>query len=248
MTRQVMLNQVEHKNLRVLNQHGPQFGENVGTVTLLPNEYAAAQREYPIFFRKDANTGEYQSIALLGFSKDENLFLDGDRWDAAYLPAVIARGPFLIGYQKRQEGGESRVEPVIYVDVEDSRISQSEGERLFLEQGGNSRYLDRVGAILNAINEGLTMSKAMIAAFTSLELIEPTKVEVTVNATLHYELLGLHTISERKLRNLGADALYELHRSGNLQSAYLMLASINNVERLIDRKRRRAQPQAAMAS
>ena len=43
---------------------------------IVPTEFADVQREYPIFFRKDPATGEFMSIALLGFSKDENLFLD----------------------------------------------------------------------------------------------------------------------------------------------------------------------------
>ena len=109
MTRHVMLNNIAHKDLRVITRYGAEFGDNVGTVMTVPTEFADVQREYPIFFRKDANTGEFMSVALLGFSKDENLFLDErGGWNAAYVPGIIARGPFLIGFQERQEGGEMR--------------------------------------------------------------------------------------------------------------------------------------------
>ena len=115
MARHVLLNNVEHKNLRVVTRHGKDLGEAVGSVPTFPTEFAEILREYPIFFRKDTNTGEYGCIALLGFARDENLFLEGDRWDASYVPGIVARGPFLIGFQERQDGGELRREPVIHV-------------------------------------------------------------------------------------------------------------------------------------
>ncbi len=77
-----MLNNVAHKDLRVITRPAAQFGDNVPTVLTFPTEYGDVQREYPIFFRKDATTGEFMSVALLGFEKNENLFLDEQGWHA----------------------------------------------------------------------------------------------------------------------------------------------------------------------
>lgn len=247
MTRHVMLNNIQHKNLRVITRPGAQFGDNVSTVMTFPTEYADMQRDYPIFFRKDPATGEYSSMALLGLTKDENLYLEGDRWDAGYIPGVLARGPFLIGFQERSEGGEPVREPVIHVDLDNPRISETEGERVFLEHGGNSRYIDQVANILKGINDGLAMSKAMFAAFSGLGLIEPLKLEIKLDAESQFDLVGLHTISAQKLRDLGQEDVYKLHHSGFLQGAYLVMASMNNIGRLVERKQRRKR-QAAMAS
>ena len=68
MARYELLNNIQHKNLRVITRAGAQYGDNVGLVVTFPTEYADVQREYPIFFRKDATTGEYSSVALLGFT------------------------------------------------------------------------------------------------------------------------------------------------------------------------------------
>jgi len=246
MTRHVLLNNIAHKDLRVITRHGSEFGDNVGTVLTFPTEYADVQREYPIFFRKDPGSGEYQSIVLLGFSKDENVFLDEHGWHANYIPGIVARGPFLIGFQDQQ--GEERPTAVIHVDMDSPRVSQTEGEPVFLPQGGNSRYIDRVAGILNGISEGMVASKAMFAAFTAAELIEPVKVDVKFSDIEQYSLLGLHTISVEKLRNLDGTALEKLNRAGFLQGAYLVAASLNNVRRLIDLKHRRRARQAEMAS
>jgi hypothetical protein len=248
MTRHVLLNNIAHKDLRVITRHAAEFGDNVATVMTVPTEFADVQREYPIFFRKDANTGEFMSIALLGFAKNENLFLDERGWNASYVPGVIARGPFFIGFQERESGGDVQKEAVIHVDLDDPRVSKIEGEPVFLPQGGNSRYLDRVAAILNGINLGLSVSKAMFAAFTAADLIEPVKVEIKFNSEEQYNLLGLHTINQQKLANLDAETLHKLNRAGFLQGAFLVASSLNNVQRLIELKGRRRQTQAAIAS
>ena len=45
------------------------------------------------------------------------------------MPGILARGPFLIGFQEHNEGGELRREPVIHLDMENPRVSETEGER-----------------------------------------------------------------------------------------------------------------------
>jgi len=247
MGRHVMLNNVTHRNLRVITRHAAGLGDDVGSVLTFPTEYGDVQREYPIFFRKDPATGEWFSVAILGFQKNENLFLDETGWRASYVPGVIARGPFLIGFQEQDVGGEVRKNPVIHVDMDDPRVSETEGEPVFLPQGGNSRYLERIGAILEGIHTGIEAGKAMFAEFERCNLIEPVKVEVKVSEEEHYDLVGLYTISEERLRALDGDALVRLNRSGFLHGAFLVLSSMNNMKKLIDLKQNRLRA-AARAS
>lgn len=249
MTRHVMLNNIAHKDLRVINRYGPQFGDNVGTVLTFPTEFEDMQREYPIFFRKDPATGEYQSIALLGFEKGENLFLDNGRWTANYVPGAILRGPFLIGFQQQQVDGEARKEAMIHIDLDHPRVSQTEGERVFLPQGGNSPYLDHIAAVLRGIANGIEVSKAMFAEFIAMDLIEPVKLEIKVSADQGYDVVGLHTISRQKLGALSGEALERLNRSGFLYGAFLVASSMSNVRRLMAiKQRQRAQAPANAAS
>lgn len=248
MTRPVMLNNIAHKDLRVITRYGAEFGDAVSSVPTFPTEYGDVQREYPIFFRKDAGTTEFQSIALLGFEKSENLFLDDAGWHASYIPAMAARGPFLIGFQEQQTGGEIRTEPVIHVDLDSPRISRTEGEPIFLPQGGNSRYIEHIATILNGIHDGLAVSKAMFAAFNDMNLIEPVKVEIQISAEEKYGLRGLYTVSEEKLAGLDGNSLARLNRAGFLQGAFLVIASMNNVKKLIEMKRRRLRQRVEAAS
>jgi hypothetical protein len=244
MTTHVLLDNITHKDLRIRQQHGAEFGDNVGTVPAFPTEFADVQREYPIFFRRDKN-GDFYAVALLGFAPDENLFLDGDRWDAVYLPGIIARGPFLIGFQESQEGGEVRREPVIHLDTDNPRVSQTEGERVFLEQGGHSPYLQRVMRVLGGLNDGHVISKTMFEAWAACDLIAPVDLEVKITGAQPVSLPGFFTLEREKLNGLDSANLHKLHRSGFLHAAYLVLASHGNLNKLIDRKIKRVAAAAA---
>ncbi|HUQ11159.1 MAG TPA: SapC family protein [Steroidobacteraceae bacterium] len=244
MTNHVLLDNITHKDLRIRQQHGAEFGDNVGTVPAFPTEFADVQREYPIFFRRDKN-GDFYAVALLGFAPDENLYLNGDRWDAVYVPGIIARGPFLIGFQERQEGGELRREPVIHLDMDNPRVSQTEGERVFLEQGGHSPYLQRVMRVLGGLNDGHVISKAMFEAWAASDLIAPVDLEVKVTGAQPVSLPGFYTLEREKLNGLDSASLHKLHRSGFLHAAYLVLASHGNLNKLIDRKIKRVAAAAA---
>jgi len=245
MARHVLLNNVEHKNLRVITRRGPQFGDNSGNVVVFPTEYRELQREYPIFFRKEPGGDNYLSVAMLGFAKDENLFLEDAGWKARYLPAVIARGPFLIGFQEAQIEGELRKSPVIHIDLDHPRVSETEGEPLFLKLGGNAPYLQEMTSALDRIHRGVALSKDMFAAFTALDLIDPITLEVKLDANEQHNLLGYFTVNHEKLRALDADSLAGLHRSGFLESAYLVIGSVSTVPRLVDRKLQRRRGSTA---
>jgi hypothetical protein len=234
--RHELLNNVQHKNLRVVTRHSAQLGDDIGSVVILPTEYREIQREYPIFFRKEPMSGDFLSVALLGFGKDENLFLDERGWNARYVPAVIARGPFLIGFQEERAEGELRKMPVVHIDLDHARVSETEGEPLFLELGGNSPYLQYMTAVLERIHRGLAASKEMFAAFAALDLITPLKLEVRLTPDENHNLLGYYTIKEESLRSLDAPSLDRLHHAGFLESAYLALTSLGNFQKLVDLK------------
>lgn len=240
MARHELLNNVAHKDLRVITRFGPEFGDDVGMVTAFPTEFAELQREYPIFFRRDRNRdGAWQAVALLGFDARENLFLREGRWNATYLPGIVAKGPFLIGFQERSVDGELRREPVIHVDLDHPRASFSEGEAVFLPHGGHSPYLDHVSAVLRGVRDGVESGAAMFAAFDALGLIQPLDLELQLDDQHRVSLAGLHGLDRERLAALDAGALHGLHRAGYLEGAYLIQASMQNLRRLMAEKQRR---------
>jgi hypothetical protein len=239
MPRHELLNNVAHKDLRVITRFGQGPGDAAGTVPAFPTEFAELQREDPIFFRKDATSGEYSAVALLGFDRQENLYLQNGRWNAAYLPGYVARGPFLIGFQEQWVDGEARREPVIHVDLDHPAVSFSEGEAVFLPGGGQSAYLEHISNVLRGIRDGVEGGKAFYTALDAHGLIQPMTLEVRFDADHGANLTGLHGIDRERLAALDAAALHALHQQGLLEGIYLVLASMNNMRRLIAEKQRR---------
>jgi hypothetical protein len=236
MTQRVLLNNVDHAELRVITRHGPEFGDSVNQALVLPTEFEAVQREYPIFFRRDAN-GEMQAVALLGLDRDENLFLGEAGWTARYVPATRQRGPFSIALQA--PGGEA----MLHIDLDHPRVSRTEGEALFLPAGGNAPYLQHMSRLMGVIYDGLEVSRPFFGALEDLGLIEPVDVEAKLGDGREYVLPGLHTVAQERLAALGGADLERLHQSGVLRAAHMVLASMANMSALIDAKRRRlAQP------
>ncbi|MBT8047707.1 MAG: SapC family protein, partial [Gammaproteobacteria bacterium] len=168
----------------------------------------------------------------------ENLFLTEQGWDARYVPFSIERQPFLIGFQETTEDGIPRRLPVVSVDMEHPKVSTSEGEPVFLPHGGESPFLERINEVLNNIHMGHEANKAFSRLLVGLDLIESVALKITLIDGSEHNLEGLFTINEDKLRELNGSALESLHRPGFLHSIYMMMASMPNLGKLIDRKNR----------
>src|SRR5262245_4794243 len=150
MPNHALLNNIDHKHLRIDVRHNAALGDDVMSTPTFPAEFRNVQAHYPIVFQK-AGDGTLRPVALFGFRQGENLFLERDldeeRWDATYVPLAIERQPFLIG-----RDGDALL---VHVDLDHPRVSAERGEVLFREQGGTTDYLERVSSVLRALHEGL---------------------------------------------------------------------------------------------
>jgi hypothetical protein len=105
----------------------------------------------PIFFSKGNNEGEFISIALLGFENNENLFLDNAGWNASYIPMMVQRQPFSIGFQVSDEGDKK---PIVSIETISPRISMNSGQSVFDADGNPTEYMTRVMKKLEALHYG----------------------------------------------------------------------------------------------
>jgi hypothetical protein len=167
------------------------------------------------------------------------LFLGDDGWQGRYLPAVLRRGPFFLGVREREGQGDARRELAIFVDLDDPRVGEREGEPLFLRHGGNAPYLEMVAEALRTVHQGLESSRAMFAAFAELELLQPLAIEVKLGDGLEYQLADFCTVGAEPFAALGGVALERLHRQGHLAAALFARASLANLGRLVELKNRK---------
>lgn len=234
----VLLNNVDHQNLKVITERSAKYGDNVHYALTFPLEFRQVQSCYPIFFKKDASTGQFSPIALFGFRERENLFLDEDGWNASYIPLMIRRQPFVIGMQAVDAEGDTK-QPVVSLDINSPRVSESEGEALFLKHGGVSDFLSSVTEMLETIRLADAMNRNFVDRLLELDLLESVTMQIELDEGSKHELLGYYTVNEDKLHNLDAGSLHNLHQERFLESIYMILASMTCFRTLIEKKNER---------
>ncbi|KRA53761.1 peptidase [Pseudoxanthomonas sp. Root65] len=230
MSQHVLLNNVEHRTLRVHAGHGAALGDAVMRALTFPAEFRDVQAHYPIVFARDGE-GRFVPLALFGLEDGDNLFLDGARWDATYVPLSIRRQPFLVGVS-----GEERL---LHVDLEHPRVTTDGGETLFHDHGVATEYLERVKSVLLALHDGVMATPAFIDALLQHGLLESFVLDVKLDDGSHNRLAGFHTIDEARLQALPGAALERLAHEGYLLPIYMVLASMSRFRDLIERTNRR---------
>jgi hypothetical protein len=234
MTDHAILSADDHRNLRVQTVRGADLGDAVMCCIAVPDEFRQVQNDYPILFRLDVERDTFTALAMFGFQNGENLFLDGGRWHAEYLPLAIDIQPFLIG------GSAADREKQVHIDLASPRIAAAEGMRIFDEDGQPTPYLEAVIAKLGALDAGYQESHDFFAALRRHALLEPLSLEITLDDGSTNRLVGFHVIDEARLRALDAATTAELHEAGHLMPIFMALASLGKLRGLIARKNRQA--------
>lgn len=229
MTSYVALNNQAHKHLKVDTSLIDAQGAHEKMVPVVVSEFLKLAVQYPIAFTKNAETGQFVCVALLGF--EENLFWQDNRWQAIYVPLNIQRQPFFIGQENNT--------PIICINPESPVLNKNTGEPLFSDAGTASDYLNRMQEILGELIRGEAQTKQFIAALNEYKLIMPMSLDITFANQTEKKVQGLYTIDDAKLSALDKEALFSLHQRGYLQAIYTMISSTSQIYSLIQKKNER---------
>jgi len=233
-----LLNNVDHKDTRVITERSARYGDAVMFAMVFPFEFRSVQAFYPILFHRDQR-GEMYPVALFGFEAGENLFLDDSGWHARYVPAMIRRQPFLIGFEAATKQGEGEQRRMLSLDMAHPRVSKERGEPLFQPLGGRTPFLEEMAALLETIYQGAELNKKFVQALQELGLIEYVTFDIALADGSRNQLLGFFAIDEEKVRGLSGEVLGQLSSSGFLMPLFMMLASTANVRTLVEMKNSR---------
>lgn len=241
----VLLNNEQHRDLRVDPSYRPEYGDAVMWSQTFASEFLSVQAHYPILFQKDPASGRFLALALFGVEQGENLFLNDGRWDAGYIPLMMQRVPFSIGRYPQE--GESEAQRMLHIDIEHPKVNSEQGQRLFESNGSKTLYLERVSGMLEAIHHWVEQDAAFIGALVEHDLLETVTMDITLADGTKGQLLGFHTINEDKVNALPSEQVASLHQQGFLQPIYMVLASMPNMRKLVERKSQQNQPSAVEA-
>ena len=236
MSNHAILTAEAHRDLRVHMHQGADLGDGVMCCMTVPAEFRSVQNEYPIVFRMGAERDGFAAFALFGFQNGENLFLDGDRWDARYRPLAMDIQPFLIG---QPAAAAAAGDKQVHIDMNSPRIARGEGMRVFDDLGRPTPYLEAIAGKLGELDAGFQASGDFFAELRRLELLEPLALDITLDDGSTYRFVGFHVIDEDRLRSLDEAEIAGLHRKGHLMPLFMAVASLSNIGALVARKNAR---------
>lgn len=212
MTRYEPLNPQEHGRLclRSQSEADPHF------VQIVSSEFVAAAASSPILFTKDPKTGSFYAAAMFGFKPNERALKSAeDR--GGFDPLSLQREGFFISGER------------IVIDRGNPRFSETEGDPLFDESQQPSVCLRQIQRVLGQLQAGIEATNGFIRSLADLKLIEPIDISLSFDSAERLTLEGLYTVSLDALREIDDAAAVRLFRSGHLQLAYIMAASLQQV-------------------
>lgn len=231
----VALNSEVHRNLKfAANETNFLFARDTTAVLIAGVEFAEAAREYPIVFIRGADQA-MRPVVLLGVRNAENLFVNEQgKWDARYIPAFVRRYPFVMA-----EGGAPG-KLVVCIDESCAALNSDHGELLINAEGKLEPRMNEVMQFLNNFQQEFARTELITKQLDELGLFVQQGARFDTATGQTFQLNDFYLIDEAKFGKLADEQLPALFRSGALGLAYLHLASLGNMRKLLDRVSQRA--------
>lgn len=210
----------------------PAFARGLNAIPISYSEFGPASHDYPIVFTSGDNGATVAPVAVLGMSGGENLFVDNGVWsDRAYVPAYARRYPFCMARVTR-EGAEQK-ERLICVEKE---FADPAGEAMFDDKGEPLAKWTEIEKLLSEYEKDLERCREMCRIVSDYRLFEPFTMQATPPTGGALQLTGMYRVTESKIEHLNTSQLKNLVRKGMLARIYAHLVSLDNFNRLLERR------------
>lgn len=195
-------------------------------------EMAEACVDYPIVFsfagKGDDGVDEVAPMVVLGLQAGENLMLDGDRWLARYVPAMLRAYPLGLARQSEQDY-------VLCVDAESRRLSTTQGVALF-EKGEPSQFLEDMRQYLEKLEIEVERTRLIGRRLIELGLLQSMRFDAKTPDGTDIVVDGFMAVDEKKLAALSDAVAGELTRTGLMKALQAQVLSMAHMSRLVERR------------
>jgi hypothetical protein len=225
------LNSAQHGQLKLKrDQVIPGVGQ-LHAVPITVEEFAAAQRSFPIIF----SAGDDPiPLALMGLNEGINTFIDenGEPIDKhAYMPAYLRRYPFMLA-RLRPDSDELS----LCFDPTSGGLVEGEGEALF-DGDQPSELTKSILQFCEQFEAAGQRTQAFIEELKKSGLLMDGEVSIQPDGVEQPFLYrGFRMIDEEKLRNLRGDELRKMNQNGMLALIYAHLLSLPLIRDLFYRQ------------
>ncbi|MDT8429428.1 MAG: SapC family protein [Pseudomonadales bacterium] len=213
-----------HGKLRYEHSRNHEQFRNAHYIPLLAAELGQAGSHYPLVFIKNAETGQFVCVALMGLEAGQNLHFQHPPLDK-YLPAHVRRGPFAL----RAAAGGAQV----LIDDSHPSLSNETGEALFpADQTAEARMQHFRTEIERLLTEE-RVTAAFMQALTEHNLLQAASLQMRYADGRQHKIEGLYLINEQALTVLADATVVEFHRRRYWGPIHASLYSLERIVQLI---------------
>ena len=206
------------------------FTRNTHAIPITVDEFAIAQRHYPIVFGLGENPAP---LALVGLQEGTNLYIGADdQWESKqYIPAFVRRYPFML----------ARLLPT----SEDLSLCFDEGANMIVADDGDPLFSGTetteitkgVLAFCEQFEQAVFRTRAFMDELAKLDMLMDGEVTIQREGLTEPAVYrGFRMVSEEKLQGLRGDQARKLVQSGMLGLCYAHLFSLSLISGLFDKQ------------
>lgn len=218
----VPLDPQQHADLCVAPAPDLSHAETLDHAVIGLAEVATAASDYPLVLLKDSQTGRMHLAALLGFGQKLNLYILNGQWHATYIPQTVLRYPFFLDDSA----------PLGLALENTSKLLGKRGESLFGESGQPSSITRAMAETLGHMMRDRAAMTVFVDELIARKLVRNLHLDLNFKDGSSSQIAGLYTIDQFVLAELDGDALRALNQNGHLAPAHVMMASLQQLNRL----------------
>jgi hypothetical protein len=219
-----------HRNKKIRQLENQNHAKGFHFASAMAHEFSRCVLHYPIVFLEDEKMDGHRPAVLLGLTEGENLYIQNDQWIVPYVPAMLRRYPFTL---VKSPDAEDRF--AICVDESSGVIQETDGERLYDDNGEPSKVLTSIKQFLGEVQHMEGFTKEFSEHIKSLDLLVPMDLTVNLKAGKQ-KMGGCFMISEEKLNKLSDKDYIGLKEKNFMGPVYSHLTSLAQIERLVQLK------------
>lgn len=227
MTTLVELNPNDHKDLKVAANVIGKLASQMQIVNVTAQEIPQACSEFPVFFTRNSQTGEWGASILISLLQNTSPMLKNEEWQGLYTPNFLRTYPL---FPMRREDSNTYT---LGIDPKNPYLSADEGEALYSPDGKETAFLDGIRRMVDADIKSGYQTYLMTKELAEQELFKGINLVLQFKDGTRQNLHGLYTINEEAFQKLSAQKLEEYHQKGYLVVIHAALTSMYQLNRLV---------------
>ena len=166
--------------------------------------------------------------ALMGLDQATNLYCQTATWQPTFIPTSFTLEPFAV-----TQLGSSVGDSEIALDQNSPLLSETSGEKLYLEDGAATDYLKAKKENVVKITEQSLQAVEICRYLAEKKLLVSRTLKLQYSEeSRKYEIEGVFVVDEQIIKNLPDEEFRELRDRGLLAMIYAHLVSLQQIHRL----------------